>query len=562
MYRRIVCWALFLGLSCFVAQAQTFHVPFDFPLYLSGGFGELRPNHFHSGIDFKTQGVEGKPVFAVKDGYIYRVVVSPWGYGNVVYLAHPEDSIKTVYAHLQRFTKEVKAYVRAGQYEQEQFSVDLSFSPEQFPVKAGDLIGYSGNSGSSGGPHLHFEIRDFQTDDPIDPLPFFKTKIKDTRPPKAQALMIYPIEGEGVVNHSSRKQKISLSTAKNGAQSAIGKIEAWGKIAFSINVDDFMDGTTNVYGVRELVMFVDSQEVFYSCLNRFSLTETRYINAWVDYDIWRNRKSFYTKTFVDPGNRLRFIKSKNRGYIRIDETRDYRVVFQLTDLYGNTSRIPVIITGKEQPVRSPDTDSTTLFYWNADNRFGAKGIRMTIPGGCLYNSVYFRYQTEESDAYLSDIHLLHDVPVPLHEKAQLSLHLSHDTLLNKTQYGIVSIKNKKPSWIGGTYRDGWIDGAISELGSRYAITADTVPPKITPIDETKWESKQSVSFRITDNLSGVASYRGEIDGEYVLFEMDGKKALIRYDFDPERLARGKHTLVLSVTDGCGNNSVYTKAFSW
>ena len=562
MFFKIQRLIFFLGLSCSFLQAQTFNSPFDFPLYLSGNFGELRPNHFHSGIDFKTQGVEGKPIFAVTDGYIYRVVVSPWGYGNVIYLAHPDDRIKTVYAHLQRFTKEMAVYVKTKQYEQEKFAIDLSFAEDEFPVKAGELIGYSGNSGGSGGPHLHFEVRDLETDEPVDPLPFFKDRIKDTRPPKAQAIMIYPIEGEGIVNNSSKKQRLQLTTTKEGKQSVSDKIEAWGKIAFSINVDDFMDATSNVYGVNELIMFVDSQKVFHSYLDRFSLDETRYLNAWVDYEIWRNKKSFFTKTFVEPGNRLRFITSKNRGYVQINEERDYRITFQLTDIYGNKATIPLQITGKEQLISPQDTDSTTLFYWNGENRFGAKGIRLNIPPGCLYNYLYFRYRTENSKMYLSDIHHLHDTPVPLHRKAQISLHISNDFWDKKEQYGIVSIKGGKRSWVGGTYREGWMDGEILELGNGYAIAMDTIPPKITPVNETKWVNEKSISFRITDHLSGVKSYRGEIDGQYVLFEMDGKKALIRYEFDPERLKRGKHELLLSVTDACGNESVYNSSFTW
>lgn len=562
MFCKFICRIFLIGLGYFSAQAQDFHSPLEFPLYLSGNFGELRSNHFHSGIDFKTQGEEGKSVRAVKEGYVCRIVVSPWGYGNVVYLAHPGDSIKTVYAHLQRFTNEVAAYVKTKQYEQERFSVDISFTPEQLPVKAGDIIGYSGNTGGSGGPHLHFEIRDLLTDNPIDPLPFYKEKIKDTRPPQARAIMVYPVRGEGVVNQSSQKQKIRLSTTKEGKQSASGTIEAWGKIAFSINVDDFMDGTKNVYGVKELTMLVDDEEVFYSCLDRFSLDETRYINSWIDYEMWRNAQSFYTKTFVEPGNKFSCIKSKNRGYIHIEEARPYHVVFQLTDVYGNISRIPLKVVGKEQPIFSVNADSTTLFIGSGENRFGAKGLRLHIPRGSLYDDVYFRYDTEPGDKYLSGVHVLHDTPVPLHLKAQLSLRLLSDTLGKKNQYGIVSVRDKRVSWIGGVYRDGWMDGDISELGNGYAIMADTVPPKIVPLDRDKWMGKNEISFRLTDNLSGVEKYRGEIDGQYVLFEMDGKKSRIWYHFDSKRFTRGKHMLSLMVTDACGNESMYEYSFTW
>ncbi|MDR0349104.1 MAG: M23 family metallopeptidase [Tannerella sp.] len=562
MLHKLKYLVLLLELGCFFAEAQTFHNPFNFPLYLSGNFGELRPDHFHSGIDFKTQGVEGKPVHAAKDGYVCRIVVSPRGYGNVVYLAHPADRIKTVYAHLQRFTEEMHVYVKEKQYEQECFSVDLSFSPEDYPVKEGEIIGYSGNSGSSGGPHLHFEVRDLATDEPMDPLPFFKERIKDTRSPKARAIMIYPVEGEGTVNNSSRKQQLQLITSETGQQSVSGKIEAWGKIAFSINVDDFMDGTGNVYGVNELIMYVDDRKVFRSCLDRFSLNETRYINAWVDYEIWRNKRSFFTKTHVEPGNHLRFITSENRGYIQIDEPRNYQIVFQLADIYGNITRIPVHVTGKEQLIHTPDTDGTAFFCPNSENRFGAKGIRLYIPEGSLYSYVYFRHNTEKSKDYFSDIHQLHDSPVPLHQKAKISLYISGDSLDNKAHYGIVSIRKNARSWIGGLYRDGWIDGDISELGNGYAIAIDTIPPKITPVNETKWMNEKLIAFRITDNLSGVKSYRGEIDGQYVLFEFDAKKASVRYEPDPVRLKHGKHHLSLTVTDLCGNNSVHESSFEW
>ena len=171
-----------LGLTGLTVSAQTFRSPVDIPILLSGNFGELRNNHFHSGIDFKTQGVEGKNIRAVKDGYVSRILVSPWGYGHALYVKHP-DSTMSVYGHLRNFAGHIATYVKEQQYAQERFSVDLSPEPSQFPVKAGELIALSGNTGSSGGPHLHFEIRDLRTGEPVDPIVYYKDKIKDTRPP-------------------------------------------------------------------------------------------------------------------------------------------------------------------------------------------------------------------------------------------------------------------------------------------------------------------------------------------------------------------------------------------
>ena len=363
---------------CFSLSAQTIRSPLDIPMLLSGNFGELRSNHFHAGLDFKTQGVEGKTIHAVQDGYICRIVVSPWGYGNAVYLSHG-DTIMTQYGHLQRFASNVADYVKSKQYEQESFAVDLSLTADDFPVKEGDIIGYSGNSGSSGGPHLHFEIRDMLTDEVIDPMPYYRDRIKDTRPPRIKALMVYPIENEGVVNGSSLKKRIQPASLSNNKQIVTEKIEAWGKIAFSVNIDDFMDGTTNVYGVKELIMFVDSQIVFKSFIDRFRFDETRYLNAYVDFEEWKEKRSLFTKTFVEPGNRLRFISGKNRGYIMIDEPRTYQVTFQLTDDFGNTNLCTVEVNGKEQLISQSDSIGDNFFHLNGENQFGASGIRLFVP---------------------------------------------------------------------------------------------------------------------------------------------------------------------------------------
>ena len=183
-----------------------------------------------------------------------------------------------------------------------------------------------------------------------------------------------------------------------------------------------------------------------------------------------------------------------------------------------------------------------------------------MPKGNLYNDLYFRYSVKEDSTSLSATHILHDKPIPLHGTAQLSLFLQSDTLENKQQYGVVRLQNGRASWMGGTYRNGWIDANIKELGS-YKIQQDTKAPVITPINQQTWVSKQNFIFRLSDNLSGVQTYRGEIDGQFVLFEMNNK-SVITYRFDKERLQRGKHELELIVTDACGNESIYTHPFTW
>ena len=550
---------LFAGITNNTAEAQQLRKPMDIPVLLSGNFGELRSNHFHSGIDFKTQGVEGKPIHSVQDGYVSRISVSPWGYGNGLYITHP-DGTTTVYGHLQKFSQKITAYLKEKQYEQESFNVNLSLTPDELPVKEGELVALSGNTGSSGGPHLHFEVRDTETEEPMDPIEYYKDLIKDTQAPKIQGIMVYSIPGKGVVNGSRRKLELKPVTAKNGKQTLNGKIEAWGEIGLAVKGYDYMDNTSNIYGIKDITLTADSQVIFHSNLDRFAFDESRYLNSFTDFEEWKEHRSFYIKSFVDPGNRLRFIESLNRGILTIDEPRTYHLTYQLADAFGNTTQLSIQIEGKEQPIPEVDTENTELFHWWSDNRFGAKGIRLTIPKGNLYDDLYFRYSVKEDSTALGTTHILHNKPVAFHKSAKLSLRLQTDTLENKQQYGIVRLQNGRRSWTGGVYRNGWVDADIKEMGS-YTLGQDLVPPTITPLNPATWVSKQAIALRLSDNLSGVQTYRGEIDGQYVLFEMNSK-SVITYHFDKERLARGKHTLKLVVTDACGNQSTYTYPFTW
>ena len=227
--------------------------PFDFPLLLSGNFGELRANHFHGGVDFKTQGVVGKPIRCIADGYISRVTVTPGGYGQAVYITH-DNGYTSVHGHLHKFMTEVEQVVEAYQYEHETFAVDLTFGPDRFPLKQGEVFALAGNEGYSFGPHLHMELRKTDTGEYIDPLQFYTDIIKDKTAPRATHIMLYPQAGKGVVAGSSKKKALSLAALQT-------PVMAWGKIAVGIKAYDYMDGTSNNYGVRSVTLLVDSVEV-------------------------------------------------------------------------------------------------------------------------------------------------------------------------------------------------------------------------------------------------------------------------------------------------------------
>ena len=553
------CLSVIFCFPFFQTKAQDYRNPFDFPILLSGNFGELRNNHFHSGIDFKTQGTEGKPVHAVKKGYVSRISISPWGYGNGLYLTHP-DGTTTVYGHLQQYSKKIADYVKEQQYLQESFNVDLTFEPGLIPVEKGEIVALSGNTGSSGGPHLHFEVRDSETQETMDPISFFYEQIKDTRPPKILGVQIVPIKGEGVVNGKAKNLELKPITSQNGKQVITTKVEAWGDIGLAVKANDYMDNTSNIYGVKEITLTADDKVIYHSDLDMFSFDDTRYLNSFTDYESWKKKHTFYIRSFVEPGNRLPFIESINRGIIHIDEQRSYHLKYELADAFGNTTTLSIWIEGKQQEIPPIYTEGTELFHWASDNRFGAKGIRLFIPKGNLYDDLHFRYSVKEDTTALSATHILHNPYVPIHKTAQLSLFLQNDTLKNKQQYGIVCLKNGSALWIGGVYRNGWIDADIKEFGN-YRIQQDTIKPTITPINKQTWITKRAISFRLSDNLSGIEDFHGKIDEQFVLFEMNNK-SVITYHFDPQKLKRGKHHLTLVATDACGNEAHYKYNFTW
>ena len=553
--RRIypICFVCFLWLILLPASllSQNIIPPLDIPLYLSGNFGELRSNHFHSGIDFKTQAREGIPIKSINDGFISRISVSPYGYGKTLYIDHP-DGTTSVYAHLSRFAPAIESAIRDSQYIRESFQLNLLFPEANFPVKQGELIAYGGNSGSSKAPHLHFEIRNTWSECPIDPLPYYKDRIKDTRPPELRSIRLYPQAGTGIVNNSIKDQ--SLLITKDQAGNALIKetIYAWGDIGIGVKSYDKMDETTNIYGVREVILNIDDTTVFHSVIDEFSFDDTRYINSFIDWNDWRDNQSFHMKSFIEPGNLLNVYDSACNGIISIREEREYSCEYILKDLYGNTSVLHFSIRGQKTEI--PEYQPAGIqFFCNQDNFYDDQGIRLEIPKNNLYSNHYLAIEaTGGGTSPFSPLYRIGE-RLPLHTYCPLVLDITHDTHPNKSQYGIVSVNGKKVSWIGGKYESGKMHGQIRETGS-FTIQADTVPPLIRPVNQGQWTTRKRISFSITDNLSGIASWKGSIDGQFVLFEYDAKFNSLFCTFDPERMKKGAGKLLLSVSDSVGNTS--------
>ena len=541
--------ALAVEVSAQEQPMQPFIPPFDFPLTLSGNFGELRANHFHGGVDFKTQGVVGKPIHCIADGYVSRVTVTPGGYGQAVYVVH-DNGYTSVHGHVLRFAPEIAKAVEEYQYAHETFVVDLTFQPDSFRYAQGEIIAWSGNEGYSFGPHLHMEIRKTDTGEYIDPLAFYTAKVADTTPPRATHIMLYPQAGRGVVEGSARKRKYALATLNK-------PIEAWGEVAAGIKAYDYMDGTHNNYGVRSVVLFVDDREVFCSTVNGFLPEENRMINAWTDYEEYTLRGEWFMRSQVLPGNRWRMLQADDKGgVVSIDEERDYHFRYELEDLYGNHSTYRFTVRGVRQDIEPQHTESRQLLKWNQGNLVSEVGMELTIPNGMLYEDVLLDMEVRKDTSAVAYEYRIHDVPVPLHAACPLMIGVHEFPVTDMTKYYVVQKKKGKSISMGGYFENGWMNTTIRELGT-YSVAIDTVPPRVTPLNRNAWRTG-NIRFKITDAETGIKDYRVEIDGQFALFAFSSKDAVLKMRH-PERLKRGvPHELEITVTDACGN--VFTERY--
>ena len=543
---KIVGWAVAALVSVPMAlpaqeKSVNFISPFDFPLLLSGNFGELRANHFHGGVDFKTQGVVGKPIRCIADGYISRVTVTPGGYGQAVYITH-DNGYTSVHGHLHRFMDGVQQVVEAYQYEHETFAVDLQFEADRFPLKQGEVFALAGNEGYSFGPHLHMEIRKTDTEEYIDPLQFYTDQLKDTTAPRATHVMLYPQVGKGVVNGSSRKKIISLS-----GQSPI---TAWGQIAAGIKAYDYMDGTSNNYGVRSVTLLVDSVEVFRSTVDGFLPNENRMINAWTDYEEYATRNSWFMRSQILPGNTWRMLQADDeRGVVTINEERPYRFCYVLEDLYGNRRTYGFVVQGKKQEVELLHKGEHYL-KWNQGNIVQQPGMSLVIPKGMLYEDVDLNCKVIADSLNISYDYQLNDKPVPLHGGCSLVIGVRNYPIADTSKYYVARKYKGRKSSAGGYFEDGFMFANIRELGT-YSVAIDTVAPRIVPMNKPQWKTG-NIRFKIRDAETGIKDYKVYIDGKFVLFKFASKNATLSC-MHPDRIKRGmKHRMEVVIADYCGN----------
>lgn len=535
-------------------QAQpTFVAPLGIDLLLSANFGELRANHFHSGLDFKTRGSIGYKVYAADEGYVSRIAVSPWGYGKALYIDHP-SGYTTVYAHLDDFVGAIADTIQRMQYERESYAIDTLLSPGMLPVTRGMYIAKSGNSGSSGGPHLHFEIRHTESESPIDPLPWYRHLIKDGVAPEPRLVALYlhdaVVEGVPVPKKVLQPERVSGNSYKTSTD-----FEAWGRVSLGIKAYDRMSDTNNIYGVRQVSCWVDDTLIYRSVIDSITFAETRYINSFIDYkELRSNKGSTIMRTALLPGNKLSTIydfKSGDGTFI-VDEERAYRCKIELSDLYGNKSTVTFVVNGKPTDYAAQEP-AGVCFDYRHDNEYATDEMNVHIPAGALYEDLYFEHSSKVIEQGYSSQHTLHTAQVPLHAWCELAIKITCDTLPDEKYYMEHNYNGKK-SQVIGHYDAGWYVARVRNLG-RYSVVADLTAPEVVALKPETWATNGKVDFKISDKGSGVNTYRVELDGAFCLFEYDAKRSRLSCKIADMPLAKGKtHKLTVTVTDHCGNST--------
>lgn len=543
---RFTLVTLFLCFYNFIF-AQGYVAPVDLPLNISGNFGELRTNHFHSGMDIKTNEKCGYPVFAIADGYISRIKISAFGFGKAVYIAH-YDGKTSVYAHLDSLAFPYSEWIKAEQYKRKNFEIDAFPSASELKVRKGQIIAYSGNSGGSEGPHLHFELRETASEKPINPLRF-GFKVDDLLKPSIAFLAIYSHnQGPKTERTLYENKTVNFDTIDVASDFSVGII-----------ANDLLSDGKNNNGLYSYAIFIDSSQVFNCVWDKFSFDESRFINAFIDYEYFKQSNKRIQRTYVPKNSKLSLIKTaQNHGIFNVYDSLVHRLDIVVADFHGNTDSLCVFIK-KQNYVAYTIQPKGSLLQCSTNNTINEKNIKIQIPKNTLYDDLYFELaEIENTKSPYSNIFAIHSETVPLHSYMKVEMKLKSvvpDSL--KTKLCAFSIDAKGSRYYeGGQYIDGWLLFKSRSFGN-YFVDIDTIAPQIIPIslsDSANIKGKSLVQFKIKDSESGIKSYQITLDDAWLLADYDTKNDVITYIID-QRFTNGWHKLSLKVADERGNNSI-------
>lgn len=547
------------------SYTSEFNSPLKIPLFLSGNYGELRSSHFHAGIDIKTQGKIGQPVYSAFDGYISRIKIQSGGYGNAIYITHP-NGYKTVYGHLDRFNPEIQDYVKRNQYKLQKFEVNLYPPKTKFILGKGQQFAFSGNSGRSGGPHLHFEIRKANGDIPLNVLRF-SFPVTDNQSPEFRNLFVYSFPGHNTTGNNGEERKMYSIKRKNDSIYFVNEIIElnYNFCGFGVEVYDFLNGSANRCGVYSLELSVNEIYLFSFFIDAIAFPKTRYINAHMDYDLKANKGKSVHRLFMLPNNKLP-VYSKNiyRGLYNSDNDSLYYARVIANDAYGNRSYLEFKFRKSKNNAIILEKDETKLVRWKDGNEFIMNKCRVKIPGGALYRDIYFDYSEIASTSVLSDTIKVHYETEALHKN--ITVMLTPDSVPEnlKSKLLIARINENGMSYEGGEWEDGQLIAYTRHFG-KFFITVDTVSPKIIPVqfkENGEYTHGQSLKFKVTDNLSGFKSYNVYIDNKWALLKYDAKNNVMIYTIDKRLSSGSSHSLKLIIVDRKNNIAIFESKFNY
>jgi murein DD-endopeptidase MepM/ murein hydrolase activator NlpD len=553
---------LFYLLFCSTLFAQNnfpkdyFSPPLDIPMQLSGNFGELRPNHFHAGFDFKTQQKEGLKVHASAEGYVSRIKISTFGNGKTIYITHP-NGYTSVYAHLQKAVGPIQDFITATHYKEQAFEIEMYLKPGEIPIKKGDWIAISGNTGASEGPHLHFEIRDSKTEFIINPMLFgFDSGFRDTKKPIISGLYVYPLFSS-TVNTSKRPILLNTALQKDGTYLA-DKVLANGPIGFGIIANDYDDVYLNKNGVYSVNSFLNGQPKFGYQFDTHSFDDMRYVNALIDYAKYKKTGQRVQKLFMKNKYDLAFINTdETKGQIIPTPNLDDVYRIEVADFFGNklVITVPIQYDSSVSLIPAEPVISNYFLMANKDNIFEKENASVFFPASTFYDDFALNFDVRDKILYL------HDDSVPAHSNFTISL---TDNTFSKDLQEKTFIARLDGEQINynSTYRkDSVFSAKVKTLG-KYKLVTDILAPKVSiakPI-EGKWVSQDAIQLQISDLGSGIKTYNGFLNGQWVLFEYDNKTRTITHYFNDDFLLNGANELKVIVTDAMGNSTTFETHF--
>ena len=546
-FLRILFTILFIfNINFIISQEINFHTPIDAPFDLSGTFGEFR-SRFHTGIDFKSRGVQGQKIFSIEDGFVSRIEVNTYGYGKVIYIDHP-NGYTSVYAHLRNFSPELNSYIKSELYKSQKNSIKKFPKKNEFIISKGSLIGYSGNTGRSFGPHLHFEIRETKNQDAINPL-MFNYKYIDQERPIIRGLYIINEENSLVKKLPMRKKISKLNDSTYISEI----IEYNGKIGLGLDIYDIQyKNLYNQNGIYKVELFIDSILSYSYQMDKIKFSENHFKKIMYDYQSLIERNKKVLKIYTPRNSNLSFLKKNSfDGIINSEDFKDSSITIKISDWNKNSSYLKFKIKSidskiKESPSEGIEILTTQNYTLNKNSSI------IEIGKNTFYDDLLLNI------SYESDTLNLGEEKNPFRSSLKIKLpHRIIDTMRLRQSF-VGKIVNNRVSYLSSKKDDSFIFTNTSSLG-KYTVSIDTLNPEIRSINfknNSNVKGKNTLRLRLKDELSGIKNYSSYLNGNWVLFEYEPKSNLIFHDLSDGVIKNGENELIIKYEDGVGNKGVY------